>query len=71
MNRLVEWIRGRPQNDIKIFFERTTEECFSACVGMRSAELTPKEAKCVEACAKKRIELLRAIEEAMEAKLKK
>lgn len=71
MNRIIEWFRGSTaQNDLKVFFEKTTEECFTACVSAKGTALTPKEAECVEACTRKRVALLRAIEEAMESKLR-
>jgi len=73
MNRILRWIRGESQqkDEIKTFFEETVDECYVECIKTPKGELSKPEKACLERCTKRKLELVRNIEIALEEKLKK
>lgn len=70
--RVLGWFRGEntSQEDLKMFFEQTTEMCFKECVSIpkyrslfrNQKSLTEKEKECVRNCTQKKIKHFLEIE---------
>ncbi|KAH9385122.1 uncharacterized protein NEMAJ01_0018 [Nematocida major] len=73
---IANWFRRRsgPQDDLKMFFEETTEMCFKSCVSSgllgNRQKLTEKERACVRKCTEEKIKIFLQIEESLENSVK-